>query len=484
MKKLILIFLTTTSLYAGKVTHTQVDYLQFRVGHPVISLGPTGTMIDNFFNSVLLSNGTGFFLCFTANATSYRMTGTDPICTGATPIPVLGPVPNSYANCGLWINDTLLDLTNSNHLFAFAHAESNCNYAIGQTNKSMAVAQTFDGGLTWALTGQVIRGTDAPTPGKTTGEGDCTLLPDVDGFNYMYCGRASDFREIVARAPQSLPNGPWFKYYRGTWTQPGLGGQATALGAFGSASRWIDKDFIMLLAVPSGSSGITISLASDHVTFTALLDPLLITDNNSFVRTPTSSELIAYVSAVGQQGGRVWSSGSFTLTYLYLEPGADFGSRYLVSRNVIVIGDVPNPTGKDPQVGVELSRWLNSTSTTPEYWTTNAATPGAFKYQDSLGYTMTRKLTGTNVQATSLLEECVKTIGGVPDHLISPNGTCVPNGYTRLRTIGWLYTTEQPNTTALYSCFSPVKYKSHFASTNANCDGETTQFILGYILKT
>jgi hypothetical protein len=479
--KILLIYLLPTSIFASNINQ-DVTLIQVRVGHPTITLGPVGNMIDNLFNSTKLSNG---YLCFTANATSYLMTGSDPLCQGSALTAVLGPVANGYANCGLWVNDTLVDPTNSSHLYAFAHGEADCNYQIGQTNKSMEIAQSFDGGQTWALSGQIITGTDSPTVGKTTGEGDCNVIPDTDGFYYIYCLRNLDSKYIVARAPQSAPplSGMWSKYNNGTWSSPGLAGAATALTAFGSASLWSEKDYTMLLSSPDASSGIVASFSADHVTFVTLPNPLLISDDTSWTREADSTELIGYVSVIGEQGGRVWQNGQFIMTYMYLEPGANFGSRYLVNRNVtLTLGTTPNTTGGIPQVGVELSRWTNTSTTPVGIWTTNAAAPG-FDYVEKLGYLMTQQLSGTNAPVTVAIEECAGNWDGTNiDHVITPNGTCVQAGYTRLRTLGWLYQTQQANTAALYRCWSPTKYKSHFASLDPNCEGETTEFILGYIL--
>ena len=480
--KVLLICFFPFSVFASNVNQ-DVTYIQIRVGHPIITLGPAANIIDNLFNSTKLANG---YLCFTANATSYSMTGSDPTCESSDlTTTALAPIANGYANCGLWVNDTIIDPSNASHIYAFVHGEAECNYSIGQTNKSMEIGQSFDGGKTWSLTGQIITGTDSPTPGKTTGEGDCNVIKDVDNYYYMYCLRNLDYKYIVARAPQSAPplGGKWLKYNNGAWNSPGLGGNATALTAYGSASLWTEKDYTMLLSSPSASSGIVANFSANHVTFVPLSNPLLMSDNASWTRTATSAELIAYVSVLGMQGGREWSDGEFLMTYLYLEPGANFGSRYLVKRKVTLqLGSTPNTSGAIPQVGVELSRWINTSTTTPEIWTTNAATPGGFTYLDKLGYTMTLQLTGTHAPATAAIEECVGNWSGTTDHIITPNGTCASAGYTRLRTLGWLYQAQQPNTTALYRCFSPTKYKSHFASTDANCEGETMEYILGYIL--
>ncbi len=456
--------------------NSDVNSLKIRVGAPFITLGPAPNMIDNLFNSIKLSDNS--FLCFTANSYSYKMTGSDPFCQKSNLTSVIGPVPNGYADCGLWINDVQIDPNNKHHLLGYAHAETACTNS--GTHKSMNLVESNDNGKTWNLTGQIITGMDQPTLGKITGEGDGNVISGTDGYNYLYLLRNSDYRTIVARALKSNPEGPWYKYYNGAWNSPGLGGNATALNAFGSASVWREKNYIMLLSLPNGSEGVRASFSQDYINFTPLLDPMLVSDNSSWNRTNSSTELFAYLAATGKQGGRVWNNGQFLMSYMYLEPMTNFGSRYLVKRAVSISVDTKINDGSIPQVGVELSRWINPISN--DFWTTTAATPGLYKYVNALGYLMTRKLTGKQAPETVAIEECISNWTGGTDHVITIDGTCSNSGYTRLRTLGWLYKENLPNTVALYRCWSPTKYKSHFASTDINCEGETTEFILGYIM--
>ncbi|WP_028387779.1 hypothetical protein [Legionella fairfieldensis] len=485
MKKLQLLFWTFIPAISLANVQTDVQQMQIRIGHPTVILGPAPNIVDNFFNSMRLEDGS--YLCSTANATSYLMKGKDSLCTDSALTPILGPVNNGYADCGLWINDIIQDVHNSNHFYAFVHEETGCNYQVDQTHKSMGVAQSFDGGKSWSLFGQTITGTDSPAGGKITGEGDCTTIAD-DKYYYTYCYRNTDYKTIVARASKGCPpiSGMWFKYLNGTWNSPGLGGEATPLNVYGSPSRWAEKDYIMMVSIPSGNSGMKAAFSSDRVNFFNLPDPLLISDNASWVRTPDSSQLEAYASVISSEGNRTWHNGFFKLTYMYLAPGAGFSQRYLISRDVSLSLDaVPDNEGNLPQVGVELSRWENGSGSTPaKIQTTNAPVLNGLTYQGKLGYLMTRQLSGKNSPATIGIEECVSDWqgAGASDYIITPNGTCAAAGYKRLRTLGWLYKTRQANTTALYRCWSPARYKSHFVSTHSDCDGEIMEYILGYIL--
>ncbi|GIG61754.1 hypothetical protein Lfu02_61260 [Longispora fulva] len=102
-------------------------------------------------------------------------------------------------------------------------------------------------GKVWTITGHAItspysttRGDDAAFPNQTWyyGDGDPRLLVDpASGYFYVFynsrvnpkynAGGSSTFGVHVARAPmsQKMATGSWQKWYNGTWTQPGVGGQ-------------------------------------------------------------------------------------------------------------------------------------------------------------------------------------------------------------------------------------------------------------------
>src|SRR5262249_46323536 len=112
-------------------------------------------------------------------------------------------------------------------------------------------------------------------------------------------------------------------------------------------------------------------------------------------------------------------------------------NRYLAVRDVYV--STGNPQGA-PQVGVELSRW--SRASTLERWSTTAMVPGAyssFTYDGNFGYVMTKPPQAASIK----LEECFSDWPGHPDRIVTEDGMCVGSGYTRLRTIGWVYESEQ-----------------------------------------
>lgn len=167
----IVLFQDATSQTIGTV----VSEVQIRVGRPLITMGPAGNILDNPFSIIALQSGG--FRDFTANSTTYRLEGSDPWSNGGPLTAVASAVAGTYASCGLWLNDE--QRASGTMYYGYTHAENNCNYSIGQTNKSMALMTSSNEGQTWSLNGQIITGTDTPTAGETTGEGDCTAVADT-----------------------------------------------------------------------------------------------------------------------------------------------------------------------------------------------------------------------------------------------------------------------------------------------------------------
>ena len=81
------------------------------------------------------------------------------------------------------------------------------------------------------------------------------------------------------------------------------------------------------------------------------------------------------------------------------------------------------------------------------------------------------------------VEDCVSDRPGHPDHLLAEKGFCEARKYQRLRTAGWIYAQEQPDTIPLYRCYNAAE-QSHFASNDSHCDKlGAPEKLLGYALK-
>lgn len=81
------------------------------------------------------------------------------------------------------------------------------------------------------------------------------------------------------------------------------------------------------------------------------------------------------------------------------------------------------------------------------------------------------------------LEECLSKWSGHPDRILIQKEICETQDYQRLRSAGFVYSTEQPNTQPFYRCYSEAEH-SHFASNTENCNGMgNREALLGYDLK-
>ncbi|MGY4159539.1 hypothetical protein ACVINW_005381 [Bradyrhizobium sp. USDA 4461] len=451
-----------------------VTCIRIRVGTPTIVRGPAADIADNRFNEIALPNGR--FRGFDAHGETRAIDGARPSAMAGPARVVLRPgPPGSVDSCGQWLNHAERRGTS---VLGFIHDETACNYPAGQTHKSMALATSADDGLTWKSLGQIITGTDRPTPGKNTGEGDCTAVDAHDGFFYAYCFRPRDAGLIVARAPVTDPApGKWSKFFDGRWDQPGLGGEATRLmaGSGVSVARWTTSDELILTGWVPG--GLGLFLTRDHVTLKAMPEPLLALDPGVWQR-PAPSELVTYPVLLDATNGGNQLSNTWMLVHAWSPPGGGHADHYLVFRPIEV---TRSDTPSGAQVGVQLARWYNSGL--HDRWSTTGPVPGngsAYRLEARSGYLMT---TAHADAPTTELEDCVSERPGHPDHLLAEKGFCESRAYHRLRTAGWVYAQARPETLPLYQCYS-AREQSHFASNAADCEklGENER-LLGYALK-
>jgi hypothetical protein len=554
------LLVATLAVTLSAQNNLDTTHISFRVEYASVIRGPEAYGEDNHFSEIEYQSGKfrGFIAneCISDpwNCT-HAVDGTSPTDMSA-PYPssdfhadVLNPNVSgspTWAPCGLWLNGTL---SYGGTLYGFIHGEDK---ASGDTDcsdyakhhKSMTQATTPTGanaGLSWSGYTEVISSTKV-TSGES-GEGDCTPITDST-YAYLFCRRPWDIAAAVARTPLSTLSSPnWQKYcindstncpgstgWSGTF-QNGLTGNDTPLyNQFlksgqpsddklgGSTSYWSDQGWLMLLNTEDAAFGglkasftALSNLQTNSIAFTTLScpqcgtnagAPLMPEDGYYWQDNPTHN-LYAYPVAMGaSNGGRTWTlvgasnnvrTGQFLLTYTLVPPSNTMTQRYLIMRNVTVSVVATTP---DPQVGIDIARWLDSTDD-QRYTTTQAPvwTPWpATTFEKDLGAYLATVSVSQGQQLTKILE-CVNPTWPTnhPDILLT-NGSC-DTGYSETTIAGYVFPspTTNPTTVEIFRCHikpnSPDPGQgTHYVSTDPNCTENGTipngelEWSLGYAL--
>ncbi len=447
-----------------------MDCLEVRVGPAKVIRGPFPDELDAPFNALKLSDGT--FRGFSANGATYAIEGTSLWDMDGPRRAVLQPGAEGTLNdCGQWLTSTV---RSGNTLVGMVHQERDCDYNLGRTDKSMAIATSNDDGLTWTDAETVLTGRDSPLPDRITGEGDCTMVDGFDGYLYGYCLRNSDWQTIVARAPLSDPT-DWHKYFDGGWNEPGLRGNATAIGFLGPGAGYLrEHGWVATVTADPWFNGVRLSLSTDKVAFADLDEPFVPIEGSEWNR-PADTSLIAYTTVLNPEDGSNVIEDRFALGYIYVPEGKGFESRYLVLHDVsLTLRNEPQAV----QVGVALTRWSDPAQKT-SITSTGPLTGDLQQYTDStvVAYMLTR---APENGASIKFAECSQSRSGYLDYSIADEGSCGSLGYDRQRTAGWLFVSEQAGTVAVYQCRDPAT-GTRFASNAADCEGlGAMDFRLGY----
>jgi hypothetical protein len=175
------------------------------------------------------------------NDTTWRCNNSQ---TGLSATPSSGYPENNYCDLvGTWVDPDTGDW------YGLVHNEFTGNpFGDPLHYDAIDYAKSTDQGHTWTIEGHAITSPYSTTRNDTTafpnqtydyGDGDPRLFVDTaSGYFYVYYGsrivnkpntggKENDGLAHVARAPISgkMASGTWQKWYNGTWTQPGVGGQ-------------------------------------------------------------------------------------------------------------------------------------------------------------------------------------------------------------------------------------------------------------------
>lgn len=468
------IAVASAALMAGPATAQQemcLECFSIRVGPAMTVRGPFPDELDAPFAAHQLSSG--MVRGFSANGTTYAIDGNSIWDMRGERKPVMPSGESGKLNeCGRWLTSIV---EHNEQLIGMVHQEAICNYGPnGQTHKSMAIALSDDEGLTWKDLGTVITGLDAPTPGTTTGEGDCTMVNGADGYLYAYCQRNSDWQNYVARAPLSDPTA-WRKYYSGGWNEPGLEGRADAIGFFGVGAAMLeDYGAVALVATDPWAGGIRLSISQDKLQFRSLVEPLVIIDGSEWER-PAATGLAAYPVLLDADSGSNAIRGRALLSYVYVPPHLGFEDRYLVLQEVTIS---PTHTPQAWQVGVALTRW-QQTDTSRFITTTGPIASAGSTY--SLDAVVAYAMTAEPVQDPAIkIVDCVLETDTGLSQALAQAGDCAALGLNEYRSVGWLFRQEQEGTVPVYRC-AANSANIWFGSREANCEGRgVADRLLGY----
>ncbi len=286
---------------------------------------------------VWVTGGTHAYLLRGASFDSLRPHRTD--ARGGA-VPVLGPtgegIDRDYAGFG-----AVLPGLGEGELYGIYHAEQQCPR--GGTTAAIGMAYSRDFGETWERRGTIITGRNlAPPCAKFTGAGEPSAIV-VGDYIYLYYvdwGTASGPPDEVhvARARISsggLP-GTWQKYYRGAWSQPGLGGQSTAVIA-----RAAPGATTVYAANPSVSFNTVLGryLATvesrDGIYYTASEDGVRWETPRMLLSTGERPQRIGYPTLLSPMSG--WHAVTAGDGYLYYAKGIGQGQAHRIMRRAVRI---------------------------------------------------------------------------------------------------------------------------------------------------
>lgn len=440
----------------------------FVVGPAEIVMGPS-TYVDSPLNAIQVGDAVRAYV---GNVETVLLEGASTADLAPTDEVVIerGTDDSEFDWCGAWLDAVEPDQQDPGLLRAWYHAEADCAYTANQTHKSIAYAESRDGGLTFTKPGypdnQVVRSPNGGTAGHHTGRGAPSVVRRGGYFYLYYQDVRPDLSTVtaVARAPVSSGGvpGSWRNYTegadgRGSWTADALGGPATALETTvpaSSVSVHTPSDEVVLVRQHAASGGIVLQVSSDGIHFTTLPEPI-VPYLASQVRTDwgevNQQQVIGYTSIVADDGAREWG-GSFSLFHLYVFPGGTLrGERYLVRREVTVTEARPD----QPRSTIALTEYVDPGS--GDTFGTSAPMLEEYAAGEVLGL-----LLGSPGADRRPLFECTSAGG---DRFVA---AACGQGARLGRLVGYAFKSPQDGTVGLVRCVTVGG--DRFTTTDEDCD--------------
>ena len=352
-------FLGLLFLLAGSVIGQTPDSTDFRIeiGEEEYVLGPLSAPLDN---PLLTSSTDSGILAFSAagNTLRYSQRNLHPLSAEATTVLKAG-APGMFDECGAWLQSVARapTLQHPNRYIGWYHAEHSCDYTTGITVKTMAYAESNDGGGTWQKPGyptnQVLTPSrDVIGDSRKNSVGDGRVLRIGDYF-YLFYWATDDWGVHLARSKVSeggVP-GSWWKYNNGVFSEPGLGGKSvpfarSLISTFVAYNSYLER----YIAVPvfgrwgfgfNQSKGRDImtwsrfpSTAEEKTIYPPVSHTLDERVDHGYGRNSGDKQYYNYSSLVSPDGDSDTVGQTFYLYYVKLFDGDNFDQRYQMRRKI------------------------------------------------------------------------------------------------------------------------------------------------------
>lgn len=371
------------------------------------------------------------------------------------------------------------------------HAETDCDYPT--THKSVAYAESQDGGRTFSKPGypgnQVITAPPSYTDPVQASEGDHRVI-EVDDYLYMYFIAARDYQVRVARPriEDGGRPGTWYKYYNGSFSQPGLGGEASPIARDILSRSWVSYNTYLglFIGISYYPDGFGFAVSEDGIPNWRRLPGALVvrSEGQYWGRDAASKDLLEYPSIIGIDGDPQSVSSSFWICYMQLKPGEDFSAgRYLVRRPVHIRQTSDDLHSATPRVA--LTRYQRPSSpgaSQPDTWVTVTSPGTGYSFVETLGYLYVTKPSANAIP----LYDCY--LSNERDHMVDINSDCGAPGnpaVRNLRQMGWISTVPFGNSRRVYRCLDrntpDPGVPNHFVSADPACEGKETEWPIGYL---
>jgi hypothetical protein len=331
--------------------------------------------------------------------------------------------PETFDTCGDWILG--IDSVASENMFvAFYHGETrigfdpDCTYLDSiESYKAIGLAFSLDGGKTFKkeYPNEVITS-------KTLRSGDGTYFQSSVIPNYRYIMYLENGVTCLARASVSCltETNCWYKYYNGTWNEPGINGSCDYIVPFqNSTSKYVSEiaasDGNYLMAVEVSKYGGT------HFYFTRSTNPegpwTLYTSAilyHSAYNSPFDVVAASIIHLTATETGfhKVIQEGEeFVIAYTLTATNVVNKTESLVVYQPITIWG--NPTNWLGVTITPIYTYTLSINSTTYFWTTNFVyTPYEYVASENfLGYMATwYNITGVNEREVVYLYSCYQSV--------------------------------------------------------------------------